>query len=72
MNVTLTHTPRTSRILRMDQVVDRVGLSRASIYRLSKLGLFPKSFKIGISAIGFDEAEIEFWIFERKMGDTLH
>jgi prophage regulatory protein len=73
MSLTLTpHPPRRSRILRIDQVTDTVGLSKASIYRLGKLGLFPKPFRIGISAVGWDEAEIEFWIFERKMGDTLH
>jgi prophage regulatory protein len=73
MNVTLTaHPPRRSRILRIDQVTDTVGLSKASIYRLAKLGLFPKPFKIGIAAVGWDEAEIEFWIFERKMDATLH
>ena len=73
MSLTLTpHPPRRSRILRIDQVTDTVGLSKASIYRLGKLGLFPKPFKIGISAVGWDEAEIEFWIFERKMEATLH
>lgn len=73
MNVTLNaHPPRRSRILRIDQVTDTVGLSKASIYRLGKLGLFPKPFKIGIAAVGWDEAEIEFWIFERKLETTLH
>lgn len=73
MNITLTpHPLRRSRILRIDQVMDTVGLSKASIYRLAKLGLFPKPFKIGISAVGWDEAEIEFWILERKIEQTLH
>jgi prophage regulatory protein len=73
MEITLTpHPPRRSRILRLHQVTEAVGLSKASIYRLAKLGLFPKPFKIGISAVGWDEAEIEFWVFERKIGQTLH
>jgi len=59
--------PRRSRVLRIDQVTDTVGLSKSSIYRLGNLGLFPKPFKIGISAVGWDEAEIEFWIYERKL-----
>jgi len=72
LNLTLAaHPPRTSKILRMNQVIESVGLSKASIYRLGKLGLFPKPFKIGIAAVGWDQAEIEFWIFERKMGATL-
>lgn len=73
MNITLTAPPpRRSRVLRLHQVVDAVGLSKATIYRLAKSGKFPKPFKIGIAAVGWDEAEIEFWIFERKMEATLH
>lgn len=70
MNLNLTMAeapPRTSRILRLRQVIDMSGLSKATIYRLGTLGLFPKSFKIGLAAVGWDEAEIEFWIFERKL-----
>ena len=59
------------RVMRMSEVTQAVGLSRASIYRLVKLGKFPRPFKIGISAVGFDLAEINFWLFERKL-DTLH
>lgn len=73
MNITLTpHPPRRSKVLRLPQVIDSVGLSKATIYRLAQIGKFPKPFKIGISAVGWDEAEIEFWIFERKMEATLH
>lgn len=73
MNITLTApAPRRSRILRLPQVMDAVGLSKATIYRLAQMGKFPKPFKIGITAVGWDEAEIEFWIFERKMEATLH
>lgn len=73
MNITLTApAPRRSRVLRLPQVMDAVGLSKATIYRLAQMGKFPKPFKIGISAVGWDEAEIEFWIFERKMEGTLH
>jgi prophage regulatory protein len=63
--------PRSSRVLRIAQVMNMSGLSKASIYRLGKLGRFPLPFRIGISAVGWDEAEIEFWIFERKL-DTIH
>ena len=72
LNLTLAaHPPRRSRVLRLDQVIDVSGLSKATIYRLGKLGLFPKPFKIGLAAVGWDEAEIEFWIFERKLA-TIH
>ena len=72
LNVTLAaHPPRRNRVLRLAQVMDMSGLSKASIYRLGKLGRFPMPFRIGIAAVGWDEAEVEFWIFERKM-DTIH
>ncbi|MHB1236922.1 MAG: helix-turn-helix transcriptional regulator [Gallionella sp.] len=60
-----------TRMLRIRHVTDTSGLSRASIYRLMKLGLFPKSIKIGISAVGWCQAEIELWKSERK-NETLH
>lgn len=72
LNVTLApHPPRRSRILRIAQVMDVCGLSKASIYRLGKLGLFPKPFKIGLAAVGWDEAEVEFWVFERKLANQI-
>ena len=57
---------QTSKVLRMSSLIQKVGLSRASIYRLMDQGGFPKSFKIGASAIGWDEADIDKWIAERK------
>lgn len=73
LNVTLTaHTPRPPRILRIHQVTETIGLSRASIYRLMQLGLFPKSIKIGIKAVGWVQSEIEMWIAERQiLGMTI-
>jgi prophage regulatory protein len=63
--------PSASRVLRMHEVTKAIGLSKASIYRLMKLNRFPKSFKIGIAAVGWDLAEIEFWIFEQKMANSI-
>ena len=67
INVNLTApTPRPPKILRLPQVVEMIGLSRSSIYRLMSLGLFPQSIRIGISAIGWIESEIGLWITERQ------
>lgn len=55
------------RFLRIYQVTEAIGLSRASIYRLAQLNLFPKPIKIGISAVGWAAEEIELWITERKL-----
>lgn len=68
LNVTLTAAaPRTTRILRLNQVTEAIGLSRASIYRLMKMDRFPKSITIGIKAVGWVESEIEMWITERRV-----
>jgi prophage regulatory protein len=68
INVTLTAAaPRPPRILRLHQVAETVGLSRASIYRLMNLGLFPKSVRIGMKAVGWVQAEVEMWIIERQI-----
>ena len=68
INVTLAAAPpRPTRILRLHQVTEMIGLSRATIYRLVKMNRFPKSITIGIKAVGWIEAEIEMWIAERQI-----
>lgn len=59
------------RMLRIKQVVRGSGLSRSSIYRLIKLGLFPKPIKIGITAVGWLASEIDQWIHDRKQASVL-
>lgn len=50
-----------SRIIRLPDVVQRVGLSRATIYNKIKAGEFPKQIKLGYAS-GWIESEIEGWI----------
>jgi prophage regulatory protein len=68
LNVTLAAPPpRPTRILRLHQVTEMIGLSRATIYRLMKMSRFPKIIMIGNKAVGWVEAEIEMWIAERQI-----
>jgi predicted DNA-binding transcriptional regulator AlpA len=53
------------RVLRMPEIEHRVGLTRASIYRLSKLGLLPPIRKIGLRASGMLEHELDAAIAAR-------
>jgi prophage regulatory protein len=53
------------RILRRDQVVDRVGLSRAQIYALMEQGKFPKQIPLGANSVGWIEAEVNEWLRQR-------
>jgi len=49
-------------VLRLPEVMARVGLCRASIYKQMASGSFPKSIAIGIRARGWVESEIDTWI----------
>jgi prophage regulatory protein len=55
------------KILRLKELTCIVGLSRSSIYRLVSLGMFPAPIKIGVSAVGWDSADIDSWLTERKL-----
>jgi len=49
-------------IIRLPEVLQTVGLSRASIYRLMKLGQFPQQVRLGMKAVGWLRVEVEQWI----------
>ena len=62
--------PDENRVLRLPGVIAKVGLSRATIYRLQANGQFPSSIKLGPidrsrSATGWLESDIDTWIAER-------
>jgi prophage regulatory protein len=60
------------RILRLPEVINRVGLKRASIYAAIARGTFPKQIPLGARAVGWIEGEIEAWLAARirKMIDS--
>ena len=53
------------KIIRLPAVVQTVGLSRATIYRLIQLGDFPGPIKLGRHASGWCESAIQSWIRQR-------
>jgi prophage regulatory protein len=57
----------TSRFLRLTKVMDKVGWSRPTIYRLMALGEFPKPYALCRNgrAVGWLESDIEAWIQQR-------
>ena len=55
-----------NRCVRIRQVCEMTGMSRASVYRKMTDGTFPKSFKIGESMSAWRVATIEQWIVERE------
>jgi prophage regulatory protein len=53
------------KVLRLPDVMDRVGLGSSFIYLLIQRGEFPKPVKIGVRAVGWIEPEVDVWIEER-------
>lgn len=52
-------------ILRMPQVVEMTGVSRAHIYALIARGEFPRPVRIGKRAVGWMVNDVEAWISAR-------
>lgn len=57
--------PALPAIIRLPEVLQTVGLSRPSIYRLMKLGEFPQQVKLGLLSVGWMRAEVAQWIAGR-------
>lgn len=53
------------RILRLPAVVERVGLSKSTIYDMIRRREFPDSIALGTRARGWREADLERWISDR-------
>ena len=68
---------RQIRVLRLRQVQDRIGLSRSTIYDRMNVNsprydkTFPKPIKLGCSAVGWLEANINDWIQSRATSSEL-
>lgn len=54
--------PDIDRIIRLKTVLDRTGLSRATIYRKMVEGTFPRNVKISINGTGWHESAVARWI----------
>ncbi|EHX0990455.1 AlpA family transcriptional regulator [Enterobacter soli] len=50
------------RLIRVPEVLRRVGFSRTTMYELIKEGRFPDKVIIGARAVAFVESEIDAWI----------
>jgi prophage regulatory protein len=59
------------RAIRMPEIQNRTGLSKTHIYRLIKLGQFPKPFKLSERAIAFLESDIDLWLEGRRSGRVI-
>lgn len=53
------------RILPIDQVLDRTGLSRRTLYTEISEGRFPKPIQLTTRRVGWPEVDVETWLSEK-------
>ena len=56
----------TDRMLKAPAVMERVGLSRVTLWRRVKEGTFPEPVELGPNSIGWPESAITAWLASRK------
>jgi prophage regulatory protein len=56
------HTDTPDRILRIDAVLERTGLSPSTMYRKMQKGTFPKNVQISEPCAGWRESAIVAWL----------
>jgi prophage regulatory protein len=54
-----------SRAIRLATVCELVGLSPATIWRLTKTGKFPRPFRLTDAATAWDSSEVQKWLVAR-------
>ncbi|ANP63868.1 MULTISPECIES: helix-turn-helix transcriptional regulator [Vibrio] len=54
------------RFIRLSEVLNRTGLSKAHVYRLMNDGEFPQTVSLGLRAVAWLESEVNQWI-EQKL-----
>lgn len=52
-------------LLRINEVLNRTGLSRSEVYRRMALGQFPRRVKLGARSVGWVQSEIQEFIEQR-------
>lgn len=50
------------RVIRMPEVLRRIGVSRSDVYSKIRAGDFPRQIKLGPRAVGFLESDIEAYL----------
>ena len=60
-----TKIPSETRILRLPEVLARVGLSRSTVYQLMAAGDFPASVRLTPNSVGWRRDDIDAWIASR-------
>lgn len=59
------------RFLSMKQVLERVGLSRTTLYERMEAGTFPQSVPLGPRRVAFVESQIDTWM-QTQINTPVH
>lgn len=60
------------KVIRRKELLQIIGISAATQWRLEKAGLFPRRIKVGRGAVGWHLAEVEEWLKTRgRVGRSL-
>jgi prophage regulatory protein len=54
------------RVLRLHAVLDRVPVSRTTLWRMERAGLFPRRIQVSTNRVGWIEADVNAWVEGRK------
>lgn len=54
------------KLIRRTEVLELIGLSHSTQWRLEKAGRFPARVRLGIGSVGWHLAEVEEWVRERE------
>ena len=54
------------KILRWPVVYRKTGISRSTVWRLERAGLFPQRVRIGMRGVGWYESEIDKFLADRE------
>ena len=59
------NTEQRPRIMRKPEILNMIGLSDPTIWRMEKDGKFPKRIRLGGNSCGWLESEVTGWLAER-------
>lgn len=54
------------KVVRRKQLLEMIGVSAATQYRMERAGLFPARFKLGKGLVGWHLTEVEEWLKNRE------
>jgi len=54
------------KIIRVKQLVAKIGVSASTVWRMERAGTFPKRRKLSPGAVGWLESEVDEWLESRE------